>query len=165
MDTIILEELKKVKFTKNYYRANVSGVDQEKTDRLGRCVGNPCLSYTFGLVRPRNKSNLQLSRITQKYMDLYNLLLKYMKQNHPDFVFKSITINKNIICQPHFDKNNKSDSLAVAFGDYTEGGELVVGDVEYNIKNNAIIFNGRNNIHYSKPFSGGDRYSLIFYNL
>lgn len=164
MDIEILEELKKIKFTKNIERSNVSGLDEERTKKLGRRIGNPCLSYTFGLIRPRNKKELQLSRITNKYMDLYELLLKYMKQNHPDFVFKSITVNKNIVCQPHVDKNNKSDSLAVAFGDYKEGGELVVSDVEHNIKNNPIIFNGRN-IHYSKPFSGGDRYSLIFYNL
>ena len=164
MDIEILSELKKIKFVKNIERANVSGLDEERTKKLGRRIGNPCLSYTFGLIRPRNKSSLQLSRITNKYLDLYQLLLKYMEINHPDFSFTSITINKNIVCQPHVDKNNKTDSLAVAFGDYTDGGELVISDVEHNIKNNPIIFNGRN-IHYSKPFSGGDRYSLIFYNL
>ena len=85
----------------------------------------------------------------------------------PDFKFTTITINRDIVCLPHTDKYNQSDSMIVAFGDYTEGGNLYIRingkDKKFCIKNSPLIFNGRN-LHWNDE-ANGRRYSLVFFNL
>lgn len=165
----LLQELQSINWLKNTDRPNVSGVDEERTKEYNdrgdpRKIGKPCFSYTFGYIRPRRAKlgTHQLTQISKKYPDLYNLLKEYAKSIAPDFKFTSITANKNIVCQKHTDKNNQSNSLAVALGDFT-GGYLYVNDVKHDIRYSPLIFNGREE-HYSTEFTG-ERYSLIYYSL
>jgi hypothetical protein len=155
----LLNELQSIKWINNCYRPNVSGVNEKNTIKYKRKYGNPCLSYTFGLIRPRFKKDLQLSKVSIQYQYLYKLLQDYIKQIQPGFKYTNITINKNIICQKHVDSKNSSISLAIGLGDYT-GGLLFVNDVGYDIKT-PLVFDGKNE-HYSTEFIG-ERFSIIYY--
>jgi len=155
----------------NRSRANVSGLNyihKSPSSNNYTRIGNPCLSYTFGLVRHWiGDKKLHLSKITEQYPQVYELAQKYIKEIKPDFEYTTITINKNICCLPHKDKYNKNNSLLISFGDFTEGGNLYVEEGDetkcYYNKDTPVIFSG-NNIHYNdKP--NGKRYSLVFYNL
>lgn len=162
MNQELLLELQKTKFKKNYDRPNVSGRNDELSIRYKKSYGYPCLSYTFGMIRPRNKPNLQLSKPSVKYPELYQMLKDYIHKLDPEFKYTHITLNKNIICKPHVDKFNTSPSLAIGLGDYT-GGFLYIKGVKHDIRYNPIIFSG-NDEHWTDEFEG-ERYSLIYYCL
>ena len=155
----------------NRSRSNVSGLHhiyQSPTSKQYTRVGNPCLSYTFGLVRHWiGDKKLHLSKITEQYPQVYELAQKYIKEIKPDFEYTTITINKNICCLPHTDKYNKNNSLLISFGDFTEGGNLYVKEGDetkcYYNKDTPVIFSG-NNTHWNDE-PNGKRYSLVFYNL
>ena len=162
------KQLNLITWSKNCDRPNVSGKDEEKSTKQNP-VGFPCYSYTFGYIRPRRAKlgTRELTKITYKYPIVYNLAKKYIEELMPNFEFSTITINKDITCLPHTDKYNQSDSLIVAFGDYTEGGNLYIkiDDIEHkiNVKNKPYIFNGRN-LHWNDK-ANGSRYSLVYFNL
>jgi len=162
------KQLNLITWSKNCDRPNVSGKNEEKSTKQNP-VGFPCYSYTFGYIRPRRAKlgTRELTQITNKYPIIYTLASKYINETMPDFPFSTITINKDIVCLPHIDKYNQSDSLIVAFGEYTEGGNLYIkiDDIDHkiNVKNKPYIFNGRN-LHWNdKPNSS--RYSLVYFNL
>jgi len=162
------KQLNLITWSKNTDRPNVSGKDEVKSKKTAP-VGLPCYSYTFGYIRPRRTKigTRELTRITSKYPIIHTLASKYIYEMMPDFSFSTITINKDIVCLPHTDRYNQSDSLIVAFGDYTEGGNLYIkiNDIEHkiDIKNKPYIFNGRN-LHWNdKP--NNSRYSLVYFNL
>lgn len=98
-----------------------------------------------------NKSNF-------KYPELYQKLKEFAP---PGFSFNCITLNKNVVCEPHRDIYNKGLSYIIGLGDYT-GGELVIEGQEHNIKNHWLLFNGKKT-HWTKPFTG-TRYSIVYYN-
>lgn len=162
------KQLNCITWSKNTDRPNVSGKDESKSTKQNP-VGFPCYSYTFGYIRPRRAKlgTRELTRITHKYPIVYNLAKKYLQELMPDFPFSTITINKDITCLPHTDKYNQSDSVIVAFGDYTEGGNLYIkiDETEHkiNVKNKPYIFNGRN-LHWNDK-ANGSRYSLVYFNL
>ena len=76
------------------------------------------------------------------------------------FNYTTIQVNKNIVCNPHTDKNNVGLSYIIGLGDY-EGGNLMIEENENDIKNKFFLFDGKK-IHYNKSFTG-DRYSIIFF--
>ena len=164
------KQLDLITWSKNCDRANVSGLDEEKTKgSIKNKIGFPCYSYTFGYIRPRCSviGTRELTRISKKYPLIYELVKKYAEEVMPDFKFTTITINRDIVCLPHTDKYNQSDSMIVAFGDYTEGGNLYIRingkDKKFCIKNRPLIFNGKN-LHWNDE-ANGRRYSLVFFNL
>ncbi len=164
------KQLDLITWSKNTDRPNVSGLDEEKTKgSIKNKIGFPCYSYTFGYIRPRGSvlGTRELTRISKKYPLIYELVKKYAEEVMPDFKFTTITINRDIVCLPHTDKYNQSDSMIVAFGDYTEGGNLYIRingkDKKFCIKNSPLIFNGRN-LHWNDE-ANGRRYSLVFFNL
>ena len=115
-----------------------------------------------------NQINLPLerrkveSRHNKKHPELLRLCDALIKQHDPDFTYTTVQINKNHQCPPHKDKYNKGLSWIVGLGDYT-GGELVVGETEYDIHNTFVQMDGRI-VHYTKPFNG-ERYSIVFLTL
>jgi len=152
----LLAYLENWSFPVNHSRKNISGDDP-----------NGCLSITLGGINTRNakRGDLSLSQVSKKYPLLYKLATLYVNQIVPkSHNYTSITLNKNIVCLPHRDKNNTSSSYAFAIGDY-EGGELVVEGQKHNIRYNPIIFNGGTQEHYSLPTTKGNRYSFIVYDL
>ena len=154
----LLAYLENWSFPVNHDRKNISGDDPDG-----------CMSITLGGVNTRHKGTkrgeLSLSQMSKKYPLLHKLATLYVNQVVPrSHTYTSITLNKNIVCLPHRDKNNTSSSYAFAIGDY-EGGELVVDGEKHNIKYNPIIFNGGRQEHYSLPTTKGNRYSFIVYDL
>ena len=75
---------------------------------------------------------------------------------------------KNFEIKRHIDSKNIGESVLVAFGEY-EGGETIIEfqgeELEIDARKKPIRFNGSKYYHYVKPFTGGDRYSLVFYKL
>ena len=74
-----------------------------------------------------------------------------------------ITVNKNVVCEPHRDGNNAAESWICFLGDFT-GGELVFEDGTeiseprkwHRIKANQLL-------HWNKPITSGTKYSVILY--
>jgi hypothetical protein len=165
----LIAELKRISWTKNTARPNVSGIDAEKTKEYNdrgdpRHIGKPCLSYTFGFIRPRRAKlgTLELTKISDRYAVLYELLKEYIKEVAPDFEYTSITANKNIVCEKHTDKYNQKPSLAIGLGEYT-GGNLIIKDEIHDIRYKPLVFHGKDE-HWNDAFEG-ERFSLIYYTL
>ena len=165
----LLNELKRINWVSNIARPNVSGIDEIKTKEYNdrgdpRHIGKPCLSYTFGFIRPRRAKlgTLEITRISKQYSYLYELLKEYVKEVAPDFEYTSITANKNIVCEKHTDKYNQKPSLAIGLGEYTGGNLIIKGDVN-DIRYKPLIFHGKDE-HWNDAFEG-ERFSLIYYSL
>jgi hypothetical protein len=161
-------QLNLITWEKNCDRPNVSGLDEEKTKNRQNRVGFPCYSYTFGYIRPRRavKGTLQLTKITEKYPLIYRLAKDLCKSLEPEHQFTTITINKDIVCQPHIDKYNNGNSLIISIGDYTEGGNLYIKEKDGTIKKydtrTPLYFNGAKHLHWNdRPNS--QRFSFVYY--
>lgn len=169
----IQHEFDTMDWVKTYDRKMVSG--------LGWCY-----SMAFGLVIQPSQG-VKISRFNDKFPRLYSLL----QQLCPCFNFPctTFTINKNLLCQPHKDKNNQGESIIFSLGNFT-GGEFIVQDPrddvvdaadnasgvsidsvdgvnefkQYDIFNRPMMFNGAKSTHLTAPFEG-DRYSVVLYNL
>ena len=81
---------------------------------------------------------------------------------YPNFKNTQITVNKNLVCKPHKDKN-KNDSYILFLGDF-EGGELIVGDRTIKQKNKYHKFNGKFE-HYNLAITSGTKYSIIWFSV
>ena len=168
---LLLECLNETKFGINRGRPNVSGVDEELSEKYTqgsnwgkKIIGNPCQSITLGMIRRRNKTKDQteLSVKTNKYLKLYDLCKKYIQELNPDFAYTTICVNKNLVCKPHKDSKNGGDSLIVGLGDY-EGGDLFIEGEKHNIRYNHKIFNGSEKEHWNNEITSGTKYSIIYY--
>lgn len=175
------KQLNLITWSKNTDRPNVSGIDEEKTKNRKNQVGLPCYSYTFGYIRPRRakKGTLELTRITNKYPLIYRLASEFggsvvpKNQEEGSAVpnnqfFTTITINKDIVCEPHTDKYNNGDSLIVSIGDYTEGGNLYIEDKKGNITKHdtrtPLFFNGAKFKHWNDK-ANSQRFSFVYFRL
>ena len=173
------EELDKIKkVSKTYERVNVSGVKKivqwgkDKEFGRHRKIGYPCESINFGTqeIRFNKKADrFQASKWNDKLSDLYQSLLDLALYIIPeDLEMKglcNITLNHNLKCLPHFDKN-KGDSIIIGLGNYT-GGRLILHhtdtDLEYiDIYNKPFKFNGKSIKHSTQEFIG-NRWSVIYY--
>lgn len=114
----------------------------------------------FGMVKPRYKSKVELSKYSKKYPIIYDELNRIGKLICP-FEYKTIQVNKNCQCPPHKDKNNVGDSVLISFGEYT-GGTIFIDGVEQNAFHNPITFNGHELEHWNTPHVG-TKYSLVFF--
>lgn len=127
-------------------------------------VGFPMETEQYGLVCNRfNSGKTQPAKYNTVKIDCYELLKNLIEYIEPDFEYNTITLNHNSICRAHYDKLNKSPSLIIGLGNYS-GGELIVEDCLFNIKNNPLIFNGGISKHATNDFTG-DRYTIIYYNI
>ncbi len=173
------ELLKTIKIKKNCNRPNASGLKgvkqwgKMKKSHIFARVGNPCHSMNFGLVKKRFGINgnpkykldnpIQSGSNNIKYPAVYNQLKKLINQIDPSFDYDCITVNRNFLSKPHYDKYNKSPSLIVGFGSY-EGGELVIEGCEFDIKNKPLIFHGGTSRHWTNNYIK-DRYSVIYFKI
>lgn len=133
------------RFPKNYGRKSVHD-------------NNYCYSLTFGTDRQDFIDNCK------DFPELYKLLQEYINKYNEKFEYNIITINKNLMCNPHKDLNNKGESLIIGLGDY-EGGELIfhLEDKKFNdIKNKWLKFRGGEITHSVNDFIG-NRYTIIYY--
>ena len=119
-----------------------------------------CLSMNLGLVlRPR--CGYSLGANNSKYPRLYVLLKQLSAALR--FPCTTFTINKNLQCKPHVDRQNNGDSLIVSLGRF-QGGLLLVDEQPHNIWHSPLIFNGAKHIHATTPFEGM-RYSIVMYSI
>lgn len=96
------------------------------------------------------------------YPELYRALLIFGSKIVPEYIpFTAIQVNHNYKTKKHIDGNNIGLSLAVSFGDFT-GGELVVGNQDYQTKEYPVIFNGALREHFNRTIKG-NRYSLVYF--
>ena len=149
--TKIYQMLERINLFKNSGRMNRNGFPSYRGGVFG---------YTRARFQRKSGELYDISHLSRKYPEIYEELQNI--GNHYQFLFKSIQVNKNLVCPRHRDKKNVGDSLLVSFGIYT-GGEIIVNDIEYNAYEKPIIFNGALLEHYNKEFQG-TKYSLVFYN-
>ena len=146
---LILDELERefdsMKWIK-YTRKNVSAA--------------PCYSMTFGeVIRPYH--GRCLSACNRKFPKVYALLQQLSARLQ--FTHSSYTVNKNLECLPHRDKNNVGDSIILSLGKFT-GGELNIEGKLYDIYRRPLRFNGAASTHSTEKFEG-NRYSIVLYNI
>jgi hypothetical protein len=139
-------EFDEMKWTKTFHRKNVSD--------------GGCYSSVLGRVFVPYHG-VQDSRFNKLHPRLFELLQQLAALL--DFECTSFTINKNVQCKPHLDKNNYGDSLILALGDFS-GGLLRVENQDFDIFRRVLCFNGATSLHETMPFSG-TRYSIVMYSI
>ena len=106
------------------------------------------------------------------YQELRQACDDLMQWADPEYYFSGIAVTKNFVASPHIDDRDQSFQYAVSLGSFTDGGELCVegvddkGDEVLNVidtRNRIARADGRH-LHWVRTWSGGDRYSLIFYD-
>ena len=164
---VIYKELENITLQTMYCKATKSK-PQGHSVRTGAVHQKGARQNIFGKVMYQNK--LQVSSPTKKYPHILPLLKKFIKSHNPTFKFKSVYVNKNVICKKHLDSNNDGNSLLIGLGKYT-GGRTVLyfntskGEViqkKFHIKSQSLVFNGGEIEHRSESFKG-TRYSLVFF--
>lgn len=144
----IQDYLEKNNLGKNHYRKLVG-------DGVSQClgiVGKRCL--------PPN-----LSRQSWLHPKLHQLLIDFAKKYVDQHInYTSIQVNVDFPCKAHKDINNIGESYIVAFGSYI-GGELNVAGFDYNIHQRGLLFDGSKLEHYTKPWTYGSRYSIVYHTL
>lgn len=73
-------------------------------------------------------------------------------------------VNRNAQFTPHVDSGRgagQSVSMILGLGNYA-GGEIIVEGTEYDIRYNALEFDGWKQLHWTAPFSG-ERFSLVWF--
>jgi hypothetical protein len=134
---------------------------KKKGERSNRYDFPDHRSAVFGMVKPRFKSQKELSYYSRKHPDVYEEILRIGKIICP-FEFTSIQVNHNLVCTPHKDKHNTTRSILVSFGEY-EGGEIVIEGTKYNAYHTPIEFDGKEMEHYNTEIKG-NKYSLVYFS-
>ena len=79
-----------------------------------------------------------------------------------------MTVNKNVVCGPHRDKRNSSESYIAFFGDYESGGSLHLEDGRVFPGSEKGVwhgpFDGAKVTHYNSPHRGGTKWSCVAYS-
>ena len=120
-------------------------------------------SNTLGIVSKRSLAP-DLSRISWAHPYLFFLLMQFAEKHvSPHISYTSIQVNHNYPCNPHKDIGNVGDSYILAFGEFT-GGELCIEDINYNINGRGLLFDGSENLHWTKDWVG-NRFSIVFHTI
>lgn len=115
----------------------------------------------FGTVKKRYSGIVDLSADSLKYPHLFDEIERIGDAICP-FHYKSVHVNYNVVCPPHKDENNSSNSCIVSFGEYT-GCKLVVEGKEYDTLYTPVVFNGSQLEHWNTNDLVGVKYSLVYY--
>jgi hypothetical protein len=97
------------------------------------------------------------------------LLLWYRAAcDDPRYRHSAIAVTRNFVGSPHVDRFDVGPQLAVSLGEFA-GGELCVEEeggravAVVETRNRVAKVDGRR-VHWVRTFTGGDRFSLIFYD-
>ena len=172
-DTQVLAVLSLWRFRPNKARLNVIPDGQDFVS-----------SDTIGLVCDRS-GRVVVDSATRKYPNLFRLLAAWLKQRRPtflamDFPFTNIPVNHSYAAKLHRDAHNAGVSLTKSFGDTFVGGQLTYwpnddgrilladlqdkDSVTVDTRSHYTLFDGRR-AHRVERFSGGDRYSTVFFSV
>lgn len=118
----------------------------------------------FGMIRPRftYKGYDELSLDSKKFPHIYEEIIRIGKIICP-FEWKSVQVNKNLVCPTHKDSRNAGMSLLVSFGDYS-GCNIVIEGNKYDAKHRPTIFDGANHEHWNSDDLQGTKYSLVYFS-
>lgn len=114
--------------------------------------------------------NGKKTKSNELHPHMMKLFKKFIDSHQPDFKFKNVYVNRNVVSKKHLDSGNVGMSLLVGLGVYT-GGRTILhikkpnGEYtakKFHIKTNSLIFNGSEIPHESEHFKG-IRYSLVFF--
>lgn len=122
------------------------------------------------IFRPKDPNNPKLALTKVKYQNpiLEFVFKEFANLYFPDFIWDSVQLTKNFEITRHVDSKNIGESVLISLGDYIGGETCIEYEdeiVEIDARYNPVIFNGSKYYHWVKPFKGGDRYSLVFFNL
>jgi hypothetical protein len=118
-------------------------------------------AITLGQTKGRFNGIRGLSYYSKKHPELWNEVQRLGKIIVP-FEWNSCHINHNVVCPPHKDSGNISQSCIISFGNYT-GCDLIVEGVKQETHYTPLIFDGTTNTHWNTNDLVGNRYSLVFY--
>ncbi len=117
---------------------------------------------TFGFGRRRTLGYGPMSD-NKKNIELLDLLIEYGKMILPDdFIFTTITLNKNLKCKAHKDRGNFGISALVCLGSYEKGGLFIENEL-HSTNNTILMFEGSKLLHETEQFTG-DRYAIIYFS-
>jgi hypothetical protein len=165
MDIEILPTLEKRRFDDLYQSLKAIVIPKLKKNtqnRVRSALPDGSRSIAFGYVMKRIGRKFELSSITHKYPEIYTQLKALINDIDSNFTYTSIQVNRNVICNPHKDKNNVGKSIIISFGDYS-GCEFVIEDVIYNTHNQPISFDGSKLTHWNTNELNGDKFSIVYY--
>jgi hypothetical protein len=158
----IYEELEDINIPTAYSSKGVKG--HFHSVKTGANTQKNARQTSFGIVNYRGKK--VKSKSTKKYPWIMPLFKEFMQSHYPEFKFKSVYVNKNVVVKKHLDSGNVGESLLVGLGPYTGGKTFLYlpdGKVKKcHIKSQSLIFNGSEIPHKSEKFKG-TRYSLVFF--
>ena len=109
-------------------------------------------------------------RQKEKLLALWELLKQVVKAHDSAYDLTSVQVNKNFSGHVHVDRNDTTYQYALSLGDFASGGHLVMSTddpysyVKYDTKGRLTRCDGRHP-HWVTRHQGGDRYSLVFYNI
>lgn len=129
---------------------------------------NPITGEKEFLPPAKENPNLGYTKVKCCNPILEHVFKEFQSLYFPEFEYSSVQLTKNFEIKRHIDSKNIGESVLVAFGEY-KGGETIIEfqgeELEIDARTKPIRFNGSKYYHYVKPFTGGDRYSLVFYKL
>ena len=141
MKLIKMEEIKSLiqthKFYRNHIRINIASPDD--------------------LIRYNNKPYLKKGVLSNSLRsgDLFDMV----KKIYPNI--NEIVVNKNVLCKPHRDKTNVTESHIIFFGDFIGGALCFEDGTRFEEKERWFDFDGQK-IHWNEPHEN-TKYSLIAY--
>ena len=168
----VLEILSLWYFSHNTNRANVFPIGATSVE-----------SDTLGLVRSRT-GRVTATSLTKRAPAVFEILSRWLKESLPaifqePFAFTSISVNHGYAARKHRDCYNVGPSMTKAFGDF-EGGRLLywadddgtvscadlpmAQAISFESNREMVLFDGRR-CHAVTPFTGGSRYSIVFFTL
>ena len=74
-----------------------------------------------------------------------------------------ITINKNVVCCPHVDKNNAEYSYIAFVGKFAGGALLFESNQRYEEPYKWYKIDAFNTLHWNEPITEGTKYSIIIF--
>lgn len=145
-----LNEIVKISVSTNF--------KQHRNNREKRGIGVGT-SIPFGKMKMlRCKGELRANRL---FPELYEKIIEFGNK-YVSIEWTTIMFNYNFMCNPHKDGYNVGESYIIGFGDYTNGGELVIENVEHDIKLKPLVFNGYLKEHWTNKWDG-NRFSMVFF--
>lgn len=143
---------------------NTRGNNNHHATKIGALSQKGARGSVAGITTLRNQE--KLSKLSEEHPELDNLLIIFLHDHRPDYIFNSVFITKNCKSKPHRDNKNVGNSIIITCGDFTGGGIYVEEDFEkthlFEIRKYSLEFDGSKYTHYTEDFKG-TRYSLIFY--